>query len=453
MRWQLAAACEQLGGHLVGEDVGFDGVGTDSRRDCNGQLFVALRGAHHDGHGFVAQAAAQGAAAALVEEALPVALPQCVVADTRVALGRLAAACRDRLPGRVVAITGSNGKTTCKEMVAAILAEVGSVRATVGNLNNDIGLPLTLLGAGEESYLVLEMGANHAGEIAYLTAIARPAAALITGAGRAHLEGFGSLEGVARAKGEIIAGLPAQGTLVAPSESPFLALWRELADGRRVLTFGLDGAADVAADPSQVRTRWDDGGFRTEFEVRHGELRLPIVLPLAGQHNVRNALAAAALTLAAGAPPGAIAAGLARIAPVPGRLAPFSGLAGSRLIDDSYNANPDSVAAAIAVLTALSGRRHLALGDLGELGPEAARLHEEIGQVARAAGVECLHAVGELSAHAVATFGPGGLHYSDQGALIAALRGALGAGDVVLVKGSRAAGMERVVAALRRSES
>ncbi|MBK1699680.1 UDP-N-acetylmuramoyl-tripeptide--D-alanyl-D-alanine ligase [Thiococcus pfennigii] len=453
MRWQLAAACAQIGGRLVGTDVPFAAVGTDSRRDCAGQLFVALRGGNHDGHAFVPEAAARGAVAALVEEALPIALPQCVVADTRLALGGLAAAWRDRLPGRVLAITGSNGKTTCKEMVAAILAEVGSVRATAGNLNNDIGLPLTLLAARAESHLVLEMGANHAGEIAYLSGIARPEAALITSVGRAHLEGFGSLEGVARAKGEIVTGLPVDGTLVVPGDSPFLSLWRDLAGGRRVMTFGLDATADVAADPARVQACWDEDGFRTEFEARHGALRLPIALRLAGHHNVRNALAATALALAVGVAPAAIAAGLARVVPVPGRLAPLAGLADSRLIDDSYNANPDSVAAAIAVLTALPGRHRLVLGDLGELGPEAARLHEEIGEVARAAGVERLDAVGALSAHTVAAFGPGGVHHSDQAALIAALQGALGAGDLVLVKGSRAARMDRVVAALRRSES
>ncbi len=453
MRWPLSDACQGLGGRLVGPDVAFTSVGTDSRRDCTGELFVALRGPRFDGHAFVADAAAGGAVAALVEQALPPDLPQCVIPDTRLALGRLAAVWRDRLAGRVLAITGSNGKTTCKEMVASVLAQVGRTRATQGNLNNDIGVPLTLLAARDEAFLVVEMGANHPGEIGYLSSLTRPDAALITNAGRAHLEGFGSVEGVARAKGEIAQGLSASGTLVVPAESPFLPLWRELAAGRRLLTFGLDVSADLTARSGEITTTWEPDGFRTRFEARFGTLSLPLSLRLAGQHNVRNALAAAALTLAVGAPPEAVSAGLEAVAPVKGRLKPVPGSAGCRLIDDSYNANPDSVAAALAVMAEWPGRRHLVLGELGELGAEAAALHREIGSSARALGVEHLHAVGELSAAAVAAFGPGGQHYADQDALISALRSAVGPEDLVLIKGSRAAGMDRVVAALSEAEA
>jgi UDP-N-acetylmuramoyl-tripeptide--D-alanyl-D-alanine ligase len=452
MMWRLGQVCDLLGGRLVGADVPVSSIGTDSRNDCSGQLFVALRGARFDGHAFIDQAMAQGAAAALVERPQPCALPQCVVADSRLALGRLAAAWRERFSGQVVAITGSNGKTTCKEMVAAILAQSGSVRATAGNLNNDIGLPLTLLAARDESFLVLEMGANHSGEIDYLTRIAQPEAAVITSAGRAHLEGFGSLEGVARAKGEIARGLPADGTFVVPAGSPFLPLWRQLAEGRRVLTFGLEAGADLVADPAKIEMIWDSDGFRTALELRMESARLPLVLHLAGQHNVQNALAAAALAFAIGVPGEAITAGLATVIPVPGRLDPRRGLNGCRLIDDSYNANPDSVAAAIAVLTSLAGRHHLVLGDLGELGPEALRLHGDIGEAARAAGLEHLHTVGELSAAAATAFGRGAVHYPDQRSLIDALRPMLGPDDLVLVKGSRAARMERIVAGLEPAE-
>ena len=451
--WTLAEAARQTGGHLVGGDAPFSRVVTDSRSDCTGGLFVALRGERFDAHAFVPQAAANGAVAALVERPLALDLPQWVVDDTRLGLGRLASAWRDRLPGRLVAITGSNGKTTCKEMVAAILAQVGSVRATQGNLNNDIGMPLTLLRARDEDWLVIEMGANHPGEIGYLTDIARPEVALITNAGRAHLEGFGSIEGVARAKGEIARGLPPDGTFVIPGDAPWADLWRDLARGRRVLTFGLDPACAVFTDPAAITTDWGEAGFATRFTAELAGRRHDLSLALAGLHNVRNALAAAALTTAVGVAPQAIAAGLATLKPVPGRLEPKR-LGVLRLIDDTYNANPDSVQAAIQVLVALLGRPVLVLGDLGELGPEAARLHREVGETARAAGVAALYAVGDLCREAVAGFGtrsgpgPAAHHFDDLATLIAALRRDLTAADTVLVKGSRRAAMDRVVAAL-----
>jgi len=448
MRWPLSEAAARVGGRVVDADAVFTSVGTDSRRDCAGQLFVALRGERFDGHDFVAQAAANGAVAALVDHPVEAPISQWVVDDTRLALGRLAAAWRDDFAGRVVAITGSNGKTTCKEMVAAVLAEAGRVRATRGNLNNDIGMPLTLLAARDEDYLVLEMGANHLGEIGYLTDIARPEVALITNAGRAHLEGFGSLEGVARAKGEIARGVPPDGTLIVPSDSPYTPLWRALAGGRRLLTCGPDADASLRADAHAITTTWGEEGFRTRFTLVAGGESLGLALPLAGAHNVRNALMAAAVAQALGVGPEAVRSGLAGLKPVPGRLCPRQGLGGVRVIDDSYNANPDSLLAAIAVLTALPGRHWLVLGDLGELGPEAARLHREMGDAARAAGVNSLYAVGELSAAAVAGFGDGARHFADQGRLIEALRAELAAGDLVLVKGSRLAAMDRVVDAL-----
>jgi UDP-N-acetylmuramoyl-tripeptide--D-alanyl-D-alanine ligase len=451
--WTLAEAAKQAGGHLAGGDAPFSRIVTDSRSDCTGGLFVALRGERFDAHAFVSQAAANGAVAALVERPLALDLPQWVVDDTRLGLGRLASAWRDRLPGRLVAITGSNGKTTCKEMVAAILAQIGSVRATQGNLNNDIGMPLTLLRARDENWLVIEMGANHPEEIGYLTDIARPQAALITNAGRAHLEGFGSVEGVARAKGEIARGLPPDGTLVVPGDAPWIGLWRDLAQGRRILTFGLDPACGAHTDPNDVTTAWDEAGFTTRFAAELAGRRHDLSLTLAGLHNVRNALAAAALATAVGVAPEAIAAGLATIKPVAGRLEPRRA-GGLRIIDDTYNANPDSVQAAIEVLVAVPGRPILVLGDLGELGPEAARLHREVGEAARAAGVAALYAVGDLCRETVAGFaagsGPRGAarHFDDQATLIAALRGELIAADIVLVKGSRRAAMDRVVAAL-----
>lgn len=448
MMWMLSEAAAHTGGCIKGADVRFDAVGTDSRGDCTGQLFVALRGERFDAHGFVAQARQQGAAAALVDHRVKVDIPQLVVNDTHWSLGRLAAAWRERSVARVVAVTGSNGKTTCKEMIAAVLGQVGSVHVTRGNLNNHIGLPLTLLTARDEDFWVLEMGANHPGEIAYLTAIGRPDIAVITNAGHAHLEGFGSLEGVACAKGEIVQGVPRDGTFVVPSDSPWLGLWRDLAPGRRVLTCGLDAAAEIRAEVDGVRCVWDEDGFRTDFKVRVDGSELALELGLAGTHNIRNALIAVAVATVLGVKSAAIRAGLASLQPVPGRLYPRRSPGGLRLIDDSYNANPDSVQAAIGVLMGLPGHRWLVLGDLAELGSDAEALHFGLGEAARTAGVDVLYTVGPLSAAAAEAFGPGGKHFPDRASLISDLREQLGPRDLVLVKGSRLAAMERVADAL-----
>jgi len=441
--WTLADCAAQVGGRLAGADAAFDGVVTDSRGSCRGQLFVALRGERFDGHDYVAKAAENGAAAAMVERPVDCGLPQWVVADSLAGLGRLAAAWRARIPARVVAITGSNGKTTVKEMVAAILARAGSTRATQGNLNNHIGMPLTLLAARDEDYLILEMGANHHGEIAYMTRIARPEAALITNAGRAHLEGFGSVAGVARAKAEIATGLPADGTFIFMADTPWTPLWQVLACGRRALTFGTGPSARVRADDAAVELVWDEAGFRTRFDADVEGRPLTVELALAGRHNVRNALAAIAMATALDIPADAIRDGLASLRPVRRRLQPRRTADGVRLIDDTYNANPDSLAAAVDVLAGLSGRRMLVLGDFAELGADSSELHRSMGETARAAGVDRLYAVGPLAAHAAAGFGEGARHFADQQALTGALRTDLEAGDVVLVKGSRASSMDR----------
>jgi UDP-N-acetylmuramoyl-tripeptide--D-alanyl-D-alanine ligase len=450
--WALAAAVARAGGRLYGADTPFRGVGTDSRTDLHGRLFVALRGERFNGHDFAGAAVEHGAAALLVDHRLDLDVPQWVVDDTRLALGRLAAVHREDFRGRIVAVTGSNGKTTCKEMIAAVLAQVGRVRATRGNLNNDIGLPLTLLEAVDEDYLVLEMGANHAGEIAYLTGIARPDVAVITNAGRAHLEGFGSLEGVARAKGEIAQGLPSDGSFIVPSDSPWLGLWRELAAGRPILTCGPDEDAAIRVPLEGVVTRWDDAGFRTGFRVTARGRTSDLELSLAGIHNVRNACIAVAVSQVLGVATDALGAGLAAMRPVRGRLFPRTGPRGLRLIDDTYNANPDSVLAAIDVLMDLPGRHLLVLGDLGELGPEATQLHRQLGEAAHRAGVDALYSVGVLSRAAAEGFGHGARHFLDQSGLIAALQADLAEGDLVLVKGSRLAAMERVADALCAAE-
>ena len=446
--WSLTEAGNAIRGRLVGADTRFDSVGTDSRADCAGQLFVALRGERFDAHDFVETAARNGAVAALVERTLDIDLPQLVVADTRIALGDLAAAWRDRFPGRVVGITGSNGKTTCKELIASILSRVGSVVATRGNLNNDIGMPLTLLGARDEQFLVLEMGANHPDEIAYLTRIARPDVVLLNNAGRAHLEGFGSLEGVARAKGEIAAGLSDDGTFVFPSDARWSPMWRGLAGPRPTLTFGFDAGADLSADADSIEVEWDRDGFLTRFDAHLEGASMGLGIRLAGRHNVRNALAAAAVAAALGIDTTSVRDGLDALRPVPGRLSPRRAGNGARIIDDTYNANPDSVEAAVDVLMGMPGRHWLVLGDLGELGGQAVELHRELGITARNAGVDRLAVVGELSAAAADGFGPAARHYTQQALLIDDLRAHLTADDVVLIKGSRLSAMDRVVSAL-----
>jgi UDP-N-acetylmuramoyl-tripeptide--D-alanyl-D-alanine ligase len=444
----LSQAAQWLQAQRTGPDVPVTSVGSDSRSLTPGQLFVALQGPSFDGHAFARQALERGAAALLVQRPLDVDLPQLLVEDTRLALGRLAGAWRSTLRGRVVAVTGSNGKTTCKEMIAAILARAGSVTATRGNLNNDIGLPLTLLGCGAQDYLVLEMGANHPGEIAYLSAIARPDLSLITNAGRAHLEGFGTLDGVARAKGEIIGGTARNGAFLLNADDRYAPLWRELAGTRRVLSFGLDQPAQVALEPGSWKLWLDGDGFHSSCRLRTPRGGLDIDLRLAGRHNLMNALAAVAVGEALEIDRQAIQAGLAGMRPVAGRLCPLPGVGGARVIDDSYNANPDSLGAALDLLGQLSGRRWLVLGDMGELGEDARSLHREIGQQARRSGVERLWATGELSAEAVDGFGEGGRRFADREALSEELRSVLGNRDLVLVKGSRAAAMDSVSKAI-----
>jgi UDP-N-acetylmuramoyl-tripeptide--D-alanyl-D-alanine ligase len=448
----LAGVAAALEGRLLGGDAAFTAVSTDSRHLAPGELFVALTGPRFDGNDYVGQAAVHGAVAAVVSRPVDVAMPCLLVPDTRIALGRLGSLWREASRARVVAVTGSNGKTTLKEMVAAILRERGPVLSTAGNLNNDIGVPLTLLRLQDEPYAVIEMGANHLGEIRYLTGLARPDVAVLNNAGRAHLEGFGSEENIARGKAEILTGLGPQGTFVYDGDSRWVPLWRELAAGRRCRTFGLDPATDVTS-PGAARLDWTERGFHSRFAIRAAEGTIEVELALAGAHNRRNALAAAAATLALGATLEQVRAGLAAVRPVRGRLEPLRRRDGAWVIDDSYNANPDSVAAAIAVLAAAPGRRVLVLGDLAELGAESAALHAGVGDEARAAGIEVLYTVGTTSAAASRAFGAGATHLADQGALLEALRGAVGPGDVVLVKGSRSAGMDRVVAVLANGES
>ena len=451
--FQLSEAAQVLNGQLFGKDARFAAVGTDTRTLGPGELFVAIKGPHFDGHEFLSVAAQQGAVGALVEHEVQSSLPQIRVESSLRGLGQLAAAWRDKAPAFVIGITGSNGKTTLKEMCAAILGQGHSVLATRGNLNNDIGMPLTLTRLQEEEFAVIEMGANHAGEISYLTNICRPDVAVLNNAGRAHLEGFGSLEGVARAKAEIMEGLGEDGTFVFNADDRFAGLWRELAGERRQLTFGVQLEADVSSAPDSYRIEWGEQGFVAAFEVAAAGSIFDINLRLAGEHNRMNALAAIAACQVAGASVAQMRAGLASLKPVAGRLAPLPGCGGARLIDDSYNANPDSVIAALKVLSAAPGRRTLVLGDLGELGPEQQALHAELGRRATEAGIDCLISCGQLSRAASDSFEGESQHFESQGALIDQLGVQLGAEDSVLIKGSRASAMDRVVKALSMEEA
>ena len=437
---RLSEACRPVDGALSGRDVIFRGISTDTRSAHPEELFVALRGERFDAHDFLDAAARAGAAAAMVEREVATDLPCIRVSSTRSALGHLAASWRAGLNLPLVAVTGSNGKTTVKEMLAAILGRCGTVLATRGNLNNDIGVPLTLLRLGaEHGCAVVEMGANRPGEIAHLCALAQPTVAVITQCAPAHLEGFGDLHGVARAKGEIVSGLRPDGIAVLNADDAYFGLWRQLAGERRVMTFGMEREADVTA-----RMLGDDDPTRNRFEVvtRVGAVIVELALP--GRHNVMIALAACACAMAVGSDLQTIRAGLESVQPVRGRLEIGRGLRGCRVIDDSYNANPSSLRAALEVLARYRGRRWMVLGDMGELGDGAAALHREAGQQARACGVERLYGIGPLSRVALEAFGEDGRHFDDLAPLLAALEAEIDAEVTLLVKGSRAMHLERV---------
>lgn len=445
----LSSLIGPLNARLVGADAAFATVSTDSRAITAGALFVALSGPRFDGHDYLADVAAQGAVAALVERDVPGAgIPQLVVADTRLALGRLGALNRDAFAGPVAAITGSSGKTSVKELLASILrAAYGeeAVLATRGNLNNELGAPLTLLElAPRHRAAVIELGASRIGDIAYTVSLTRPKVSLITNAGTAHVGEFGGPDKIVLAKGEILEGLTDDGIAVLNRDDKAFDIWKTRVGSRRILSFGLDSAL---ADFQAGSIGYDDRGCPNfTFGGPAGQAR--VQLNLLGRHNVANALAAIAAAHAMGVGLDAIVAGLQALQPVKGRAVAEVAPSGVRLIDDSYNANPASMCAAVDILAGFDGRRVLALGDMGELGDWAEQGHREVGAYA-AGKVEALYAVGPLMAHAAAAFGPGARHFPDQPSLIAALRAEQAAATTILVKGSRSAAMDKVVAALR----
>ena len=447
----LSQAAQVLAGRMIGPDVRFSSVSTDSRSITQGDLFIALRGERFDGYEYAAAAIKDGAAAAMVNaESIEAALsgfdpssPILIVEDTRFALGRLAAWWRRQFDIPLVAITGSNGKTTVKEMLATILQEAAggddAVLSTRGNLNNDIGMPLTLLRLNRNHrYAVIEMGMNHAGEIDYLTRIAEPDIALINNASGAHLEGLGSVEAVARAKGEIFAGLKHNGTAVINADDAHAPLWRSLAGASQLLEFGMGPDADVSGS-------WQPHGTGLHLDVTVPQGMFSADLQVPGEHNARNAIAATAAASALNIPLDRIAGGLERFTGVKSRLQYKPGRAGITLIDDTYNANPASMHAAIDVLAGLKGKRILVMGDMGELGSGTAAFHAEAGREASKAGIDRLYALGEMSRHAVNEFGRGSRHFDRIEDLEAALEKELDAGTTILVKGSRFMKMERVV--------
>ena len=446
MESTLAYAADSMQGTLHGGDASFCGVSSDSRTLQSGELFFALQGPNFDGSEFVAMAEERQAAGAVVQKMVSTELPIIVVDDTQKALGKLAADWRKQMPARVIGITGSNGKTTLKELVASCLSLSANTLATLGNLNNEIGMPLMLLRlAPEHRYAVIEMGANHAGEIAWLTSLAEPEVVAITNAAPAHLEGFGSLEGVVKAKAEILTGTARPQFAILNADDEAYAFWLAKVTDATVLSFGFAPAADVRAS-DVVATK--NG---STFLLHMPDSDLQINLPLQGAHNVINACAAAAIACALDIDAEQIKKGLESVQPVGGRLQSVKSASGATLYDDSYNANPLSVAAAAAFLASQPGDTWLVLGDMAELGSESAALHTQAGSLAKQVGVNHLLATGELSRHAVDAFGSGGQWLASVDDIVDELQQSLSGDEFVLVKGSRSMGMERVVSALRES--
>ncbi|SFM57719.1 UDP-N-acetylmuramoyl-tripeptide--D-alanyl-D-alanine ligase [Nitrosomonas communis] len=449
-------AAHALSAQWRGENVLFTGVSTDSRTIKHGELFVALSGERFDGHQFIASARDQGAVAALVERKIDIgqSLPGfgwLQVSDTRLSLGQLSNYWRTRFSLPLVAVTGSNGKTTVKEMIAsifckAVMANVEEndlasdrVLATIGNLNNDIGVPQMLLRLREQhAYAVIEMGMNHAGEIAYLTRLTHPTVAVITNAGAAHIEGLGTVEAVARAKGEIFEGLSDKGVAIINADDNHASLWRSLVKSRHIIDFSLNS-------PAQVTACYQSDSSENRWMLKLPEGSEEIRLQVPGQHNIYNALAAAATAVAVGIDKQTIAAGLQAFRGIQGRLQKKLGLHKAILIDDTYNANPESMRAALAVLANESGKKVLVLGDMGELGPNAADFHYQIGIEANHFGIDQLLTLGSLSKHAAVGFGRGARHFSSMDALLVEAEKLLDSNVNMLVKGSRFMQMERVI--------
>ncbi|SNY60682.1 UDP-N-acetylmuramoyl-tripeptide--D-alanyl-D-alanine ligase [Arsukibacterium tuosuense] len=441
-----------LQGQLIGDNHPISDVSTDSRTISRGALFIALKGPNFDGSRFVADVMAKGAAAIVVDRPLDCDISQIIVADTRQALGQLGAAIKARLQPKTIAVTGSAGKTTVKEMLAAILSRCGQVLATQGNFNNDIGVPLTLLRLTEkDQYAVMELGANHAGEIAYTTSLVKPDVAIITNAAASHLEGFGDTYGVARAKGEIFSGIADGGIAIMQHDSEFTEYWRNRCKHLKIISFASDYKTDSDADNSTADIRAEQISLNSQgcaqFKLIYGSDEVLVQLNLPGKHNVANALAAAAAAVAVGARLSDVQLGLAQMAGVKGRTNIIELNPQIKLIDDSYNANVESAKAAIDLLASYPGYRVLLLGDMAELGANARLYHEEIGLYAKHAGINLLFTLGVLSQSASDLFNGQGSHFSSRQSMLDRLIPLITTQQsvTILVKGSRSAKMELVV--------
>jgi UDP-N-acetylmuramoyl-tripeptide--D-alanyl-D-alanine ligase len=446
----LSNAAAAIESTYDGEDIIFSGCSIDSRTIEKGNLFIAINGENFDGHDYASTAEEKGAAALLLEREVSHNKPLLKVKDTRKAMGLLAKYWREEMSIPLVAITGSNGKTTVKEMISSVLSEISEVHATSGNLNNDIGVPLTLFGLDKKhQYAVIEMGANHPGEIEWLSAIARPNVAVITQCAPAHLEGFGDIDGVAKAKAEIYSGLQPSGTAIINADDTYAEFWSKQCKLIKQISFGIKSEdADVRAknilDVKQSAT--------TDFELICSVGSINISLPLAGTHNVMNALSAAACCLSLDISLQTIQNGFEKMSPVKGRLQTKQGKQGARIIDDTYNANPTSLDAALNVLSSYEGMRYLVLGDMGELGDTAVELHRDAGVAAKQAGIDGLFTIGELSINAMQAYGEDALHFESYDALDKALLGLLNKDTTIVIKGSRAMQMERIVNTLTEEQ-
>lgn len=449
-----------VNGHLVGENVCFDSVSTDTRSIQQDDLFVALQGDHFDGNHFVSQASENGAIAALVSADVVADIPYVKVDDTLIALTQLAKQQRESVDIPLVAITGSNGKTSVKELLASILNVSKQVLATEGNFNNQIGVPLTLLNLTQSHEVaVIEMGASQAGDIAHLCDIAKPTVAILNNVGSAHLEGFGSLQGVASAKGEIISGLSATGTAILNQQEPWLDQWLELLAQRKLMLFGWSDEADVWADADSVQMSLLKGQFKTTFVLNYQQQHIDIQLNLMGKHNVLNALAAASAALSLGEPLSRIKEGLGRVTAVKGRMQALQGIAGSIVINDCYNANPKSFEAALACLTHIKQPFWIVLGDFAELGVNSTQIHRQMAEQIVKSNVQQFYSVGEQMQHAVEAFNAQldsperqAVHFASQEELVEHLQKTLSSGVLVLVKGSRSQGLEKIVEKITQLE-
>ncbi|MCK5727844.1 MAG: UDP-N-acetylmuramoyl-tripeptide--D-alanyl-D-alanine ligase [Methylococcales bacterium] len=444
----LGAIAVALKAKLTGQNIEIDSVSIDSRTLNAGALYIAIKGDQFDGHDFIQAAEKKGAGALLVNQAVKSDLPQLVVANTRLALAQLGGLWRQKSQATVFAVTGSNGKTTIKEMLAAILSVEASVLATAGNFNNEIGVPLTLLRLSmQHRYAVVEMGANHSGEIAFSSRYALADIVLINNVGDAHLEGFGSLKGIAEAKGEIITGSKSSSIAILNQDDAFYRLWLEKLNQRRHFCFSLNNStADVYA--SDIKVSVEGNQFQTAFNLHYQSKKIPMQLKLAGKHNVNNAVAAAAAALANNIPLTQIQQGLAKISPVKGRLQPWLSRDKNLIIDDSYNANPSSLKVALEVLKSCAGEPWLVLGAFGEMGAQSVEIHRQLGVLIRESGVKRLFAVGDEARGTVEAFGQGGVFFESQSLLIEVLQAQLQADVVLLIKGSRTQKMENVAAVL-----